>query len=135
MTSHQFIPRLQNYSVMTKHVSVHSDDRDFMKYPRAFEFEVVLPKELQNICSVRMERATIPLTDYAFSKIHDNVDLRIGTFNGSGWDDFTISIEEGNYDFESLVSQLNQSLHAVVDPLYKTEDALFIYERKQTKST
>lgn len=133
MSSHQFIPRLQNYSVMTKYVSVHSDDRDFVKFPKASEFEVILPKELQNICSVRMERATIPLTDYAFSKIHDNINLRIGTFNGMGWDDFTITIEEGNYDFDTLVSQLNESLHAVSDPLYKTEDALFIYERKTNK--
>ena len=42
-SSHPLIPNANQYYVDKKYVSIHSEDRDILRYPRSGEFEIELP--------------------------------------------------------------------------------------------
>ena len=39
-SSHPLIPNSNQYYIDKKYVSIHSEDRDIIKYPRSGEFEI-----------------------------------------------------------------------------------------------
>ena len=51
-TSHPLIPNSQDYIYYRKYVSVHSEDRNMLKYPDSCEFEFELPEDLCNVVTL-----------------------------------------------------------------------------------
>ena len=47
-TSHPLIPSSQEYIYYKKYVSIHSQDRDILRYPKSGEFEIEFPQDLLN---------------------------------------------------------------------------------------
>jgi hypothetical protein len=71
-TSHPLIPNSQEYILHKKYVSVHSEDRDILKYPNSSEFEIELPQDYLNIFSLKLVQWTFPANYNTFSSINNN---------------------------------------------------------------
>ena len=72
-TSHPLIPSSQEYIYYKKYVSIHSEDRNTLKYPRSSEFEIELPEDILNVAALRLVSWTFPANYNTFSVLNDNV--------------------------------------------------------------
>lgn len=73
--NHPLIPRELNYTLDKKLVSIHSEDRDYCKWPHANHFEITLPEDMLNVQSLRLAEAAVPANFYNISKIFCNTKL------------------------------------------------------------
>jgi hypothetical protein len=71
-TNHPLIPNSQEYIYYKKYISIHSEDRDYIKYPNSNEFEIELPEDILNIDTVRLYNWTFPANYNAFSNTLTN---------------------------------------------------------------
>jgi hypothetical protein len=53
-TSHPIIPNSNQYYVEQKYVSIHSEDRDILRFQQSSEFEIELPQDYLNVQSVTL---------------------------------------------------------------------------------
>ena len=58
--SHPIIPNSNDYMIYKKYVSIHSEDRDSLKYPNSNLFEIEMPEDITNIYSLRLINWTFP---------------------------------------------------------------------------
>lgn len=135
-TSHPLIPSSQEYMYYKKYVSIHSEDRNYVKYPNSAEFEIELPEDLLNVASLRLINWTFPANYNTFSIINNNT---IMTFkinnpynpNINGVDDiliqktfeflflsqtenYEVRIQEGFYNPPQMVTELTNKFNAVI---------------------
>jgi hypothetical protein len=135
-TSHPLIPSSQEYMFYKKYVSIHSEDRDIIKYPNSAEFEIELPQDYLNVASLRLSNWTFPANYNTFSVLNSNVTMTFiinnpynPNINGvtdlliqkifeclfiTQVDDFTIIIEEGFYNPQQMVTELTNKFNSVV---------------------
>lgn len=66
-TNHPIIPNSNNYMYEQKYVSIHSNDRDILKYPSSSDFEIELPQDYLNITSIRLHSWAMPSNYNVFS--------------------------------------------------------------------
>ncbi len=92
--NHPLIKNTQQYYTYTKIVSIHSTDRNYLKYPDSADFEIELPQEYNGITSIALESWAFPSLYSPFSPINNTVSL-------------TFKID----------SAYNPTDHGVVDPL------------------
>ena len=74
-TGHPLIKNTQEYMLYQKFVSIHSEDRDILKYPNAATFEIEFPEDYLNVVSVRLATWTFPANYNTFSQVNKNVDI------------------------------------------------------------
>jgi hypothetical protein len=74
-TSHPLIPSSQEYIYYKKYVSIHSEDRNPLKYPNSAQFEIELPEDLLNVAALRLVNWTFPANYNTFSELNDNVGM------------------------------------------------------------
>ncbi len=98
--SHPLIPNANEYLFEKKFVSIHSEDRNMVKFPNASEFEIELPQDYINVQSVK-------LVQWAFPANYDIVSI--------GQANTTMS-----FRFKNLY---NPSEHGVTDPV---QNAIFV---------
>jgi hypothetical protein len=137
--THPLIPNAQQYMFEQQYISIHSEDRNILKYPNASEFEIELPQDYLNVQGARLASGYFPFTLYTFSaakknntmsfKItevynpseHGSSDaLQIAIFNTlyNNIDNYTIVIEDGFYSEAQMVTELtNKFNQAVTDVL------------------
>ena len=65
--NHPIIPNSNQYFYEKKYISIHSEDRDFAKYPSSSEFEIFLPQEYLNVASARLYSWSFPANYNVFS--------------------------------------------------------------------
>jgi hypothetical protein len=73
--THPLTPNSQNYTYYKKIVSIHSEDRDFIKYPNSASFEIELPEDYLNVSSVRLADWTFPANYSTFSPLTSNITM------------------------------------------------------------
>ena len=73
--NHPLITNSQNYALIKKYVSIHSEDRDFLKFPNASQFEIELPEDLLNVSTVKVSDWQLPLVYDVYSKLYSNVTM------------------------------------------------------------
>ena len=73
--THPLIPRSQNYVLERKIISIHSNDRDISKWPKANHFEIELPEDITNVQSMRLVEITLPNNHYVFTNAYQNTKL------------------------------------------------------------
>ena len=71
--THPLIPNSQDYMIYKKYVSIHSEDRDIIKYPNSSEFEIELPEDIINVSSIRLVQWTFPVNYNTFSVNNNNL--------------------------------------------------------------
>ena len=74
-TSHPLIPNSQEYIYYKKYISIHSEDRDVLKYPQSSEFEIELPEDYCNVSALKLVQWTFPANYSTFSHLNSNVML------------------------------------------------------------
>ena len=72
-TAHPLQANAQNFFSYRKYVSIHSEDRDIIKYPSSSLFEIELPETLTNIAQVSLVNWCFPVNYNAFSRNNSNV--------------------------------------------------------------
>jgi hypothetical protein len=134
--NHPIIPNANQYFYERKYVSIHSEDRDLLKYPNSSEFEIELPQDYLNIASVRLYSWTFPANYNVFSVFNFNVSLTFKFTNlynpgAKGYADplteaifaalynssdkeYIIIIEPGFYNPDQMATELTNKLNEVV---------------------
>jgi hypothetical protein len=74
-TNHPLIPNANDYIIYKKYVSIHSEDRDILKYPNSNQFEIEMPEDITNIYSLRLINWTFPSNYNSFSSANSNITL------------------------------------------------------------
>jgi len=119
-----------------KYVSIHSEDRNYLKYPFASEFEIELPEDLLNVAALRLINWSFPSNYNTFSKVNSNTTMTFlinnpynPNINGvtdilsqltfeclflSQTDNFLIEIEDGFYNPQQMVTELTNKFNEVV---------------------
>ena len=135
-TSHPLIPSSQEYMYYKKYVSIHSEDRNFLKYPAAADFEIELPEDLLNVSSIRLVSWTFPSNYDTFSSVNNNISMTFKinnpynpNINGitnvliqktfeclflSQTENYTIKIENGFYNPQQMVTELTNKFNAII---------------------
>lgn len=141
-TSHPLIQNSQEYIYYKKYVSIHSEDRDILKYPNPGEFEIDIPEDLLNVAALRLYSWSFPSNYSTFSPVNSNLTMTFkindpynpNINNVSIFlvqkifeclfytknDDYLIIIEEGFYNPYQMITELtNKFNQAVTDRLRK----------------
>jgi Fe-S cluster biosynthesis and repair protein YggX len=135
-TSHPLIPNSQEYMFYKKYVSIHSEDRNSIKFPNPAEFEIEIPEDMLNVSALRLISWSFPANYNTFSSLNNNVTLtfRINNpynpnINGVSiliyekifeylflYQDnyFEIIIENGFYNPQQMVNELTNKMNYVV---------------------
>lgn len=71
--NHQLISNSNQYFLEKKFVSIHSEDRDCLKYVNSSEFEIELPQDYLNVQSVKLSTWSFPSNYSVFSTDTNNV--------------------------------------------------------------
>jgi len=111
-TTHPLIPNSQQYIAYNKYVSIHSEDRDLLKFPTSTEFEIELPEDLLNVASIKLINWTFPSNYYTFSALNANI-----TFA------FTIKKPYNPAEF-GLTDELN---YRVYEALFMTQSEPYLF--------
>jgi hypothetical protein len=135
--SHPIQPSDQEYVAdYRKYVSIHSEDRDIIKYPSSSNFEIEMPQDMLNVSKVRLINWTFPANYDVFSAKNKNLSLFFtintpynpGQYNYSNKtaeliyeclfltqsDPYVIIIEEGFYDETQMTTELTNKMNDVV---------------------
>ena len=136
-SNHPIIPNSQEYVYEKKFVSIHSEDRDILKYPGASEFEIELPQDYCNVQAVKLNTWTFPANYNTFSLVQNNISLSFKitkpynpgeysvtnpllyvifeALNDYGYDrNFIILIEEGFYHPLQVATELTNRFNNTV---------------------
>ena len=122
-TTHPLIENANEYMLFKKYVSIHSEDRDVIKYPNASYFELDLPQDYLNVSTVTLSNYTFPMYYNVFSISQNNVFF---TFNLVSYPtsplslainntEFTIIITEGTYTSTTMATELTNKMNEAVN--------------------
>lgn len=150
--NHQLIPNSNQYYIEKKYVSIHSEDRDILKYPNSSEFEIELPQDYLNIQSVRLSTWSFPCNYSVFSINTNNVYMtfKFSTLYNPGENsygdplteaifaglyynidnDYLVEIEPGFYNpiqmATELTNKFNQIVSVYLASFFTSTDPLYI---------
>jgi hypothetical protein len=71
--THPLIENAQQYFYYKKYVSIHSEDRDIIKYPMSSSFEIDMPEDMNNVLGVSLSTWTFPSNYDTFSELNANI--------------------------------------------------------------
>ena len=74
-TNHPLIKNSQEYLYYKKYVSIHSEDRDIIKYPDSTLFEIEMPEDITNVYSLKLVDWAFPSNYNTFSILNSNVSM------------------------------------------------------------
>jgi hypothetical protein len=75
MSSRPLIPNEREYLQHRKVVSIHSEDRDMVKFPSSASFEIELPQDYVNVEGVKLLSWAFPSNYSVFTSVRKNIDL------------------------------------------------------------
>ena len=118
-TNHPIIPNSNEYIFYKKYVSIHSEDRDCLKYPISSVFEIELPEDITNIYSLRLVNWTFPANYNTFSILNQNVTMTFVINNPYN--------PGANMVFNPLEQAIFQCLYTHVTAPYPDDTNCFIF--------
>ena len=150
--NHPLIPNSNQYFLEKKYVSIHSEDRDILKYTNSSEFEIELPQDYLNVQSVKLSTWSFPCNYYVFSIDTNNVYMTFkfttlynpGEHNYSdplteaifaglyynSKNDYLVEIEPGFYNPFQMAMELSNKFNAIVSlylkSFFTSTDPLYI---------
>lgn len=115
MSSRPLIPNQHEYLQNKKVVSIHSEDRDMVKYPSAASFEIELPQDYTNVEGVKLLSWAFPSNYNVFSSVRQNVDLvfKITTAYNPGEHGFYSPIQSAI--FAGLYANINNNYPLTIE--------------------
>ena len=124
--THPLIPNSQNYTLYKKYVSIHSEDRDYIKYPNSCLFEIELPEDYLNVSSVRLVDWTFPANYSTFSPLTANITMtfKINTPYNPGEHEFNDPLQ--NAIFEALYDYKDNNYKLIIEEGFYNPDQMAI---------
>jgi len=137
-TNHPLIDNSQDYTIEKKYVSIHSEDRNILKYPSSSDFEIELPQDYLNVSTVKLSSWSFPsnyntfslnnlntLMTFSFLDIYNPASLGselqnliyqyLTTYkNNIGTSDFIVSISSGFYNPTQMATELTNRFNISV---------------------
>jgi len=135
-TNHPLIPNSQEYIYYKKYVSIHSEDRNILKFPNSSEFEIELPEDIINVMTLRLTQWTFPSNYNTFSTLNGNITMSFKinkpynpNENGvsdllaqkifeflllNQYNNYNIFIEQGFYNPQQMVIELTNKFNYIV---------------------
>ncbi len=104
--SHVLQGRSQNYVIVRRLLTLHSEDRDACKWPSSSHFEVELPEPITNVQSMRLVNLTLPQNLYVFSRTMQNTKMWVSDQTSPVGDMVELEIQEGTYTADQLALEL-----------------------------
>ena len=132
-TTYPIIGNANEYMFYKKMVSIHSEDRDVLKYPNASYFEIDLPQDYLNVSSVTLGNYNFPMCCNTFSLSQHNIFFIFqlanypalpGSINNT---EFIINITEGVYVSVQMATELTNKMNEAVNTCiqqYITDNSL-----------
>jgi len=122
--NHPLISNSNQYFYEKKYVSVHSEDRDYIKFPGSAEFEITLPQELLNIASARLYSWSFPANYNVFSAFTYNVTMtfKFITLYNPGEHGVSDPLLEGI--FAALYNNIDNPYIVVIEPGFYNPDQM-----------
>jgi hypothetical protein len=74
-SNHPLIQNSDDYLYYKKYVSIHSEDRDMIRFPDSSYFEISLPEDITNVYKIALTDWTFPANYNTFSVLNENVAL------------------------------------------------------------
>ena len=161
-TNYPLIPNAQQYMFEKQYVSIHSEDRNVLKFPNASEFEIELPQDYLNVQGVKMITNRFPSNLNVFSSLQKNVTVTFRItepYNPANYEwpydgsypvildnifaalyynqqqDFVVVIEQGNYTPEQMVTELTNKFNYVVTNMIANSSYMSDAERAEFLSS
>ena len=144
-TPHPIIPTptdTAQYEEAHFYVSIHSEDRNVLKYPNSSDFEIEFPRDYHNVSKLNVSEMALPINIDTFSTLFNNVFLTFqinepynpadpptptDPFEISGLQeiifaglnayigtDFLIKIEDGFYSVDQIATELTRKMNFAV---------------------
>jgi|LakMenE01Jun11ns_1017448.scaffolds.fasta_scaffold9946744_2 hypothetical protein len=122
--THPLIPNSQNYTSYKKYVSIHSEDRDFIKYPSSSSFEIELPEDYLNVSTVRLVDWTFPANYSTFSPLTSNITMTFLINNpyNPGEHEFSDALQEAI--FTALYNNKNNNYRIIIEEGFYNPDQM-----------
>lgn len=114
--NHPLIPNQQEYRLIRKYVSIHSDDRNEIKYPNSNEFEIELPQDYLNVLSVRLSDWTFPSNYDVFSLLNGNISMTFQINSPYNPGEHMLADPLQNAIFTALYSHVNKNYLVGITP-------------------
>jgi hypothetical protein len=122
--THPLIPNSQNYTYYNKYVSIHSEDRDYIKYPNSTLFEIELPEDYLNVSTVRLVDWTFPANYSTFSPLSSNITMTFIINNPYNPGEHEFSDPLQNAIFEALYDYKNSQYSIIIEEGYYNPDQM-----------
>ena len=122
--THPLIPNSQNYTYYKKYVSIHSEDRDFIKYPNSGLFEIELPEDYLNVSTIRLVDWTFPANYNTFSPLTSNITMTFFINNpyNPGEHEFSDTLQEAI--FEALYNYKGNQYKLIIETGFYNPDQM-----------
>jgi len=135
-TNHPLIPNANEYMYEKQFISIHSEDRNVLKYPSASDFEIELPQDYCNVQGVKLDSWSFPSNYQVFSQAQNNLSLVFkitSPYNPTDYmindslliaisdalwanigQEYVATIEEGFYNPNQMAIELTNRMNAAV---------------------
>lgn len=140
-SNHPLIANSNEYAIYRKYVSIHSEDRDYIKFPNSSSFEIELPEDYLNVAAVKLADWTFPANYSTFSPLSSNITMTFtinnpynpgehefsdplqeaifsALYNYNG-NNYRILIEEGFYNPDQMATELTNKFNESVSTVIK----------------
>ena len=148
--NYHLIPNQYQYLCEKKFVSIHSIDRDSLKYPNSALFEIELPQDYLNLQAIRLYSWSFPANYSVFNSINRNLQLvfkltniynpienafndplQLAIYAGllehaNKKENYIISIEEGFYNPTQMTIELKNKMNVKI-----TEELLLFFANNE----
>jgi hypothetical protein len=114
--SHPLIPNSNQYYIDKKYVSIHSEDRDILRYPKSSEFEIELPQDYLNVHSAKLYSWTFPANYSVFSSDNSNNFLIFKFIKLYNPGEFSFSDPLSEAIFAALYNNLSSTYVFTIEP-------------------
>ena len=122
--NHPIIRNSNQYFLEKKFISIHSEDRDFSKYPNSAEFEILLPQEYLNVASSRLYSWSFPANYNVFSISTYNVTMtfKFSELYNPGEHSVSDQLLEGI--FAAMYSNIDYEYSITIEPGFYNPDQM-----------
>lgn len=117
-TNYPLIPNSNEYMIEQKVVSIHSEDRDIIKWPNSSEFEIELPSDYLRVSTVKLGTYTFPSNYNTFSLLQSNIGMTFRIINPYNPADYEYFDPVQNAIFNALEAQATNFIVFISEGFY-----------------
>jgi len=118
--THPLIPNSNEYATDPQLVSIHSEDRNVLRFPNSNSFEIELPQDYNNVASVQLINWAFPANYNTFSLLQRNIFLTfkfVGLYNPG---DHNVADPIANAIFDALYRLHEKEILVVIEEGFYT---------------